>query len=208
MPDNIVYKIETPRTIIRCYALEDAQMVQDAVDISIEHLRPWMTWTKREPETADDKIKLIRKFRGNFDLEKDFTFGIFTKDGKDTIGGTGLHVRSEVGLREIAYWINIKYANQGYATEATKALIKVGFEINNLKRIEIHCDSKNIASFNIPKKLGFVLDGTLRKRYETFDGTLSDMMIWSMFRDEYEQSPIKNFPIKAFDCINREIEIK
>jgi len=167
-----------------------------------------MPWAKDEEETIDEKLTLIRKFRGNFDLGKDFTYGIFTKDETELIGGTGLHVRSDGNMREIGYWISSKYLNQGYATEITKALVKVGFEINNLKIIEIHCDSRNIASYNIPKKLGFVLDGILRKRYEKPNGDIGDKMIWSMFRDEYEKSRIKNVPIKVFDGLNREIEIK
>jgi len=201
-----VYKIETDRTIIRCYELSDAQMLKDAVDISIEHLKPWTYWIKNEPETIEKKLILIRKFRGNFDLGKDFAYGIFTQDQKGFIGGIGLHITNEENVKEIGYWISSKYANQGYATETTKALIKVGFEINNLERIEIHCDSRNIVSYNIPKKLGFVLDGILRKRQKQIDGRIGDVMIWSMFRDEYEKSKIKDYSIKIFDGLNREIK--
>jgi len=208
MTKQKVYKIETPRTIIRCYELSDAQKLKDAVDISIEHLKPWTPWAENEPQSIDDKIELLRVFRGNFDLGKDFILGIFTKDEKELIGSTGLHIRSEKNVREIGYWISSKYINQGYATEITKALVKVGFEIDNLNLIEIHCDSRNILSYKIPQKLGFTLDGTLRKREKQLDKSIGDKMIWSIFRDEYEQSPIKNFPIKVFDGINREINIK
>jgi len=56
------------------------------------------------------------------------------------LGSTGLHTRVGAGAREIGYWIHQDYINQGLATEATAALTKVAFAIDQVTRIEIHCD--------------------------------------------------------------------
>ena len=53
---------------------------------------------------------------------------------------------------------------QGYITESTAALTRVGFEICEADRMEIHIDPENEASLGVPRKLGYVEEATLRRR--------------------------------------------
>ena len=108
--------------------------------------------------------------------------------------------------REIGYWINANFLKQGYATEAVKALIKVGFEIEQLDRIEIRCAPDNLPSQGIPKKLGFVHEGTLKNRTTDTNGKLRDVMIWTMFREDYPEKEFSSFDFKAFNVINQQIK--
>ncbi|TXB62844.1 GNAT family N-acetyltransferase, partial [Phaeodactylibacter luteus] len=137
-------------------------------------------------------------------LGLDYTFGIFNKDENKLIGSSGLHTRLGENAREIGYWINANYLKQGYATETVKALIKVGFEIEQLDRIEIRCAPNNIASQGIPKKLGFYHEATLKNRTTDTEGELRDEMIWSMFKEDYVKED--SFAFKAFNSTNEEIK--
>lgn len=199
------YRIETERLIIRCYEPKDAQLLKDAIDVSLEHLLPWMPWAKNEPETVETKIKRLRQFRGQFDLGLDYTFGIFNKAENELIGSTGLHTRQDSDSREIGYWISAKYIRQGFATETVKALMKVGFEIEGLERIEIRCAPENIASQEIPRKLGFLHEGTLKNRTTDTEGRARDVMIWTKFKTDYLQEDYPDPHFKAFDVINKRI---
>lgn len=199
------YKIETERLIIRCYEPKDAQKLKDAIDESIEHLIPWMPWAKNEPETIEQKVARLKKFRGEFDLEQDYTFGIFNKDENILIGSTGLHTRQGEKALEIGYWIRKSQIKNGYALESTKALTKVGFEIAQKQRIEIHCEPNNKESLKIPSKIGYTLEATLKNRTTGTDGTLKDDMVWTMFKEDYEKSDLKHFEIKIFDSTNKKI---
>ncbi len=198
------YKIKTERLIIRCYEPKDAKLLKNSIDESLEHLRPWMSWAKNEPESVETKMDRLRKYRGQFDLGLDYTFGIFNKDEKKLIGSTGLHTRLGDNAREIGYWINVNYLNQGYATETVKALIKVAFEIEQLSRIEIKCAPNNIASQRIPKKLGFIHEATLKNRTTDTEGKLSDVMIWTMFKEDYVKEAF--FPFEAFNSLDEQIK--
>lgn len=200
------YKIETERLIIRCYEPKDAVLLKSSIDESLEHLLPWMPWAKNEPESVATKIERLRKYRGEFDLGLDYTFGIFSKDEKKLVGSTGLHKRVGNNAREIGYWINAKYLKQGYATETVSALIKVAFEIEQLDRIEIRCAPNNIASQGVPKKLGFLHEGTLKNRTTDIKGDLRDVMIWTMFKEDYLKEDFFNFQFKAFNIINEQIK--
>jgi RimJ/RimL family protein N-acetyltransferase len=199
------YRIETDRLVIRCYQPSDASKLRDAITESLDHLLPWMPWAKREPEDLDAKVNQLRSWRGKFDLGQDYTFGIFDKMESELIGSTGLHATLDKNEREIGYWINTKYINQGFALETVSALTKVGFEIEQLSRIEIRCVPDNVRSQNIPKKLGYELEATLKNRTIDGFGNLRATMIWTMFKSDYEKSSIRKINLKAFDIIGRAI---
>ena len=199
------YRIETERLVIRCYQPQDAGLLKTSIDESLEHLLPWMTWAKNEPETIQTKRERLRKYRGQFDLGIDYTFGIFSRDEKELIGSTGLHTRLSGNAREIGYWIGAKHVMQGYATETVKALIKVGFEIEELDRIEIRIIPENIASQRVPKKLAFLYEGTLKNRMADTEGQPRDMMIWTMFKSDYLKQDHSDFYCKAFNMIGEQI---
>jgi RimJ/RimL family protein N-acetyltransferase len=120
------------------------------------------------------------------------------------IGGTGLHPRIGDEELEIGYWIHKDYLNQGLTTEATAALIKVAFELIHVHRIEIHCDPANLASAAIPRKLGFVHEGTLRAKTRFLD-RWSDSMVWGMLETDYPDSPASKVTIKVFDADGQQV---
>lgn len=199
------YRIHTRRLVIRCWNPVDAPLLKAAIDASLDHLRPWMPWAAREPQDLYQKIELLRTFRGHFDLGQDFVFGIFNRDETQVLGGTGLHARLEQGAREIGYWIHKDYINQGLATEVSAALTKIAFVVDQVNRVEIHCDPKNVRSAAVPQKLGFTLEATLRRRVPDGEGELRDIMIWTLFADAYPSSPAASAEIEAFDVVGREI---
>jgi RimJ/RimL family protein N-acetyltransferase len=199
------YKIVTPQLIIRCPDPMDASLLDFAVSQNLEHLQPWMLWAKQEPISHQERIEFLRNVRGNFDLGVDFGFLIFNLSETMILGGSGLHTRLGQWAREIGYWIHKDYINQGYATEVSAALTKVAFEIDHMKRVEIHCDPKNIRSASVPKKLGFIHEATLHNRVEDTHGNLRDSMIWTLFEEHYPTSMPAQVDIQAFDVVGRRL---
>lgn len=194
------YRIHTPRLVIRCWQPADAPRLEDAVNSSLDHLRPWLPWAHAHPEPLDAAVQRLRGFRAQFDTDQDYIYGIFTPDETEVIGGTGLHPRVGERALEIGYWMSARHAGQGCATESSAALTRVGFEVHGLERIEIRCDPRNERSASIPRKLGYTLDGTLRARVRGVDGTMGDTLVWSLLRDEYPTSPSASAQVEAFDA--------
>lgn len=205
MKKGPAYRIHTERLVIRCWDPSDAPLMKRAIEESFEHLRPWMPWVNSEPEDVETKVERIRTMRGRFDLGQDFIYGIFTEDEREVVGGTGLHTRVGRGALEIGYWIHANHVKRGFATEASAALIKVGFELHQIDRIEIHCDPANVASAAVPRKLGFNHEATLRQRTLVPDGSRRDEMIWTLLREEFVKSPIAACELKAFDVLGRRV---
>ncbi len=196
---NPAYRIETERLVIRCYQPSDAQLLADSVIENIEHLKPWMPWAHQEPEPFETKAERVKRFRGLFDLGEDYIYGIFNPDETRLLGGTGLHTRIGDNQLEIGYWIHKDYINQGLVTESTAALVKVAFEVLLIHRLEIHCDPRNHASASIPRKLGFVHEGTLRAKTRFLE-RWSDSMIWGMLEVEYPHSPACKAVNRVYDA--------
>lgn len=202
---NPAYRIETKRLVLRCYNPSDAHLLAESVRESVEHLKPWMPWVHSEPEPLEGKVKRLQRFRGNFDLQKDYVYGIFNREETRLLGGTGLHTRLGEKELEIGYWLHKDFIKQGLATESTAALVKVAFEIIHIHRLEIHCDPGNLASAAVPRKLGFTHEGTLRAKTPFLEGW-SDSMIWGLLESEYPNSPSAKAEIKVFDALGNALQ--
>lgn len=201
------YRIESERAVLRCWRPTDAKILLHALTQSLDHLRDWMPWAANEPTTLEEKIDLLRRWRAEFDLDQDYTYGIFSADESEVWGGTGLHKRLAGNALEIGYWIHADQINRGLATEIASALTKVAFDVNKVDRVEIHCDPANVRSASIPRKLGFTQEALLRRRATNTDGSPSDMMIWTLFPDQLNSTPVAGARVRAFDVLGSEINL-
>jgi len=199
------YRIETDRLVLRCWQPHDARLLKEAVDASLDHLRPWMPWAAHEPQSVEAKAERLRVFRGEFDLDRDYVFGIFSRDERLALGSSGLHTRPGDGGLEVGYWIRASHVGQGLGTETAAALTKVGFELARAARIEIHCRPDNAASASIPRKLGFTHEAIRREMTRDAEGTAHDAMIWTMLGREYPTSPAARTALAAYDVLGQRL---
>lgn len=198
----IPYKIVSERLTIRCYEPQDLIALNDKSNRNREHLLPWLQWAIDAPFSIDSSIDTLRRLRANYDTDKDYTLGIFDLHSGELLGGTGLHMISKREYH-IGYWIDLAHRGKGIITEAVKALTQVGLLYLHLDFVQIHHASKNSSSGNIPKKLGFHLDATLRDRIVIDETNIQDRVIWSMSRQEYQQNKMMFLPIECFDFAGR-----
>jgi RimJ/RimL family protein N-acetyltransferase len=192
------YRIHTNRLLLRCWSPQDAPLLASAITESLGHLRPWMPWAAAEPEPLRRKVRRLRRMRANFDQGRDFIWGIFDPGERCVIGGCGLHRRIGAGAAEIGYWIHVDHAGQGLGTEAAAALTCVGFEVQKLRRIEIHCDPANAASAAIPCKLGYDHQVTVRDWTAAPDMPPRDTMFWTLLAGAYPGTPAAAAAVEAF----------
>ena len=80
----------------------------------------------------------------------------------------------------------------------------MAFELYLVQRMEIHCAVENLASAAVPRKLGYVHEAT-RRRLAFANGGKSDSMIWTLFADEYPNTPSAAAEIKAFDVVGNKL---
>lgn len=177
---DIPARIETARLTIRCWTEDDAVLLRNAIDSSLDHLRRWMPWALNEPSSIEDTRDRLRGYQTRFEAGEDFTYGLFSRDESEVIGGSGLHPRIGEGGLEIGYWIRANQAGKGFATEAVKTLSEIGLSASGISKVQIMCDPENTASRRIPEKLGYRLLETRVGDKRTPRGDLRDTLVFEV----------------------------
>ncbi|MDF2803324.1 MAG: N-acetyltransferase [Anaerocolumna sp.] len=117
-----------------------------------------------------------------------YEFGIYLTEDNKYIGHGDIEVHylnQYGGCGEIGYFILPEYWGSGYATEVAELLIAISFENINLHRVSASCNSKNLPSENIMKKLGMQKEGVARKvRFK--DGRWDDQFNYSILKEEWK----------------------
>jgi RimJ/RimL family protein N-acetyltransferase len=202
------YRIVTPRLVLRCWEPTDAPALHEAILASLATLKPWMSFVQEEPGPPEEKVGRLRRLRASFDRDEDYPYGIFPREGTEVWGGTALHPRIGPGGLEIGYWIHAGRLGKGYVTESTAALTRVAFAVFGAERVEIRCAPGNAASAAVPQRLGFRHEATLARRHPGPDGTMLDLMVWTLWAEEFGTSPAAAVPVEAFDALGRRLQIE
>ena len=187
--ENRCPSLTTPNLLVRLFELKDAATLRETLKNTRDSLLPWIPWAVDEPEPLNVKEAKIRKWKGEYYLDLNYAYGIFSGDGSKLIGGAFMFTRQGPGILEIGYWITHEECGKGYATEVSYALTKLGFEHIGIEKIEIHCNSDHKASARIPEKLGYKLESENRRLEKKKDGARIRFMVWVMFREEFRINP-------------------
>jgi len=153
---QIIKNIETERLILRQWRADDAEVFalinQD--EKVIEFLRG--------PMSLNDSQEFITR-TNNFINQHGFGLWAATiKETAELIGFVGLHIPDFEShftpCVEIGWRLASQQWGKGYATEAAREVLKIGFENFGLKEIVAITVTKNIRSRNVMEKIGMTRD--------------------------------------------------
>ena len=102
-----------------------------------------------------------------------------------------LSVSKQNSHGEMGYWIGTPYWNQGYCTEAARALIRFSFDTLGLHRVFAHHLGRNPASGRVMAKAGMRYEGTLREHTRKND-VFEDLPVYGILASEFEE--VQLFP--------------
>jgi UDP-4-amino-4,6-dideoxy-N-acetyl-beta-L-altrosamine N-acetyltransferase len=118
-------------------------------ELSAEQHLDWLK-NKVESGLCDQYIIVISEDNTCTDVGTVFIKNI---DRKNKKGEFGIFIGEE------------SYRGKGYAQEATKQILEIGFSELNLNRIYLYVMSDNIAGIKAYKKAGFEIEGILKEDY-------------------------------------------
>lgn len=173
-------RLETERLILRPVTLEDAPaMFEYASDE--ENVRYTFEANKNLEETRNN----IALFYLANPLGR---WGIELKKTGDFIGTIDLHkIRLDLKTAAIGYVIHKKYWNQGYTTEATRAVLELAFEKIGMNKLVALYDADNPASGRVMQKSGMIFSH--EEPYAALDkheeGRIVMRMHYYLTRDQY-----------------------
>ncbi len=208
-PPRIPHRIETERLVLRCYEPADAEALRVVVAANQEHLIEYMPWARLDPQTLDEKLELVLRFRAGYDAGKNLVMGLFDAATGDLVGGSGLHpTHSGVGF-EIGYWITAEREGQGLVTEAVRAILLVALRLGR-PLVTIRMDPANARSEAVCKRLGLVREGLMRRSFQYMDDPPRDTIQYSMLPGELEATPWvaeTEASVRAFDTLGRPVDL-
>lgn len=97
--------------------------------------------------------------------------------GLQDIDPSSRHAQFGLVIGEVGDW------GKGFGTEATRLMVRYGFETLNLHRIWLHASAANPAAIHVYEKLGFRHEGVLRDAHYR-EGCYHDLVVMGMLRGE------------------------
>lgn len=86
-------------------------------------------------------------------------------------------------LGEITYELFPSHWGEGYATETAKTLIKTGFDVFHLHKIEAGVATENVRSIGVLEKAGMTREG-LRRKILPIRGEWKDSYLYAIVEDD------------------------
>jgi RimJ/RimL family protein N-acetyltransferase len=127
------------------------------------------------PYTSDDAEKFVA---GAFRHPGSADFAVADNATGRMLGCAGIHgLTPGTHSAEIGYWLATAEWGHGYAGEATQALTRFAFG-NGLTRLQIRCDTANVASARVALRCGYTFEGVARRDVRSSYG-LADCAVFS-----------------------------
>lgn len=164
-------RIETERLILRPMTLADAEdMFEFASDEE----------TTRFVYPTYQSLSEMRAGIANYFMKEPLgKHAIELKENGKMIGTIDLRVNVVNEVGEIGYALSRNYWRQGITTEASEALLKIGFEQMKLIKIFAFHDERNPASGGVMKKLGMEQEGFV-KNARRHKGIIINDVYWGI----------------------------
>ncbi|GII61376.1 N-acetyltransferase [Sphaerisporangium krabiense] len=184
------YPIETARLSLRPFTMDDLEALYAF------HSRPdvarflyWDARTRDETRAAlENKIGWAQLREGGDTLN----IAAELRETGVLIGDLTLFWRSaEHRQGEIGFVFHPDHHGRGLATEASREILRLGFEDLGLHRIYGRCEARNTPSARLLERLGMRREAHLVEN-ELFKGEWSDELVYAMLRREWnppEESP-------------------
>ena len=100
------------------------------------------------------------------------------------VGSVSLRRNARDRRAELGYWFGVDAWGEGFATEATSAVVELGFRDMGLQRIYAGVLEGNAASCRVLEKLGMQSEG-VRRRHVRKGKQLLDVSMFGLLRDEW-----------------------
>jgi ribosomal-protein-alanine N-acetyltransferase len=181
-------EIETNRLLLRRfrYSDDDAMLKYWVSDPKIQSMYSEPVYT-----TKSEVKELLDKYISSYRKDDYYRWAIVEKESLACIGQIAIFlVDSKNHFCEIEYCIGSQFHRNGFASEATEAVVGFGFGQVNFHKIQVCHKENNIASQGVIKKCGFTYEGTLRD-YFFMDGKYVDRLYYSMLKSEWEYTRFK-----------------
>ncbi|GAB1817291.1 GNAT family N-acetyltransferase [Herbidospora sp. RD11066] len=175
--------IETPRLVLRPFTLDDLTDLHSFY--SLPEVARFLYWEPRDLEQVRTTLTEKAAVTELTDEGQVLCLAVTLRETGELIGEVLLFWRSrEHRQGEVGYVFHPGHHGRGYATEATKEMLRLGFEGLGLHRIVARCDGRNTASTKVMERLGMRREAHLVEN-EMVKGEWTDEIVYAVLRRDF-----------------------
>ncbi len=171
--------IEDSLVYLRPYCAEDAELVF----FGKNHPDVRETLFLFRPQTLNQVRSEMEEWTNSREI---VLFTICAQEDDQAVGQTAF-VRMDYISRAAIFYIAIYDPNKwskGYGGAATKLMVRYGFDVLNLNRIQLHVCCENVHAIRAYEKAGFQIEGTLRQAMYHHD-RYCDFYVMGILREDF-----------------------
>ncbi len=177
-------RLETERLILRPWEETDAESLYEyAKDDRVGPITGWPPHT-----SVEGSLECIKNV-----LSVPETYAVCLKEDNRAIGCISLNLGKASNLDlpedegEIGFWIGVPFWGRGLIPEATRELIRHGFEDLNVKTLWCGYFDGNEKSKRVQEKCGFIYDHTDKDIFWKVMGDIRTEHISKLTREDWEK---------------------
>lgn len=181
MNDLGTRRLETDRLILRKFKITDAPEVFYSWT-SDGNVTKYLSWSPHKD--IEETTNIIENWINRYDSNI-YNWVVELKNTHELIGNiSAISVSRKHHNCEIGYCYGSKYWNQGYATEALKAVINYMLYDCEMHIVEAKHHSINPASGRVMEKAGMIKEAVLKeRRYHAITNSYCDLICYSRSKD-------------------------
>lgn len=176
-------ELETERLILRKFTLDDAKDMFNNYG-SDSDTSKYLVWNTHK--NIEDSISYIKDVLEKYKKDNFYCWGVVLKKTNALFGAISvidLDIKNHTA--EVGYCYGSKWWRNGYAAESFKRVIAFLFDEVGIETIYADHYLDNVASGRVMEKCGLKKEGILRKRMYDKNGNLSDLVSYSILKEEY-----------------------
>ncbi|MCL2813954.1 MAG: GNAT family N-acetyltransferase [Oscillospiraceae bacterium] len=186
-------EIETRRLLLRRFNMGDANEIFREW-ANYDNVVKYLTWQKHS--TISETKTCLLDIIGGYSRPDTYVWGIEHKTEGFLIGSISAEIIERAKTAELGFCLGERFWNQGYATEALRAVSDYMFLDVNINRLEAYHSVRNPASGKVLQKAGFAKEGHMKQKYITGDKIYQDSDFYGLVKDDFNsryEPGIKNF---------------
>lgn len=173
--------IETPRLLLRAFTLADASDVQ-----RLAGAREVSDTTAVIPYPYPDGVAeaWIGTHQAAWTQHRHLSLAVTSKIDGQLIGAMCLTFAEEHDRAELGYWIGVPFWRNGFASEASSALVDFGFRVMGLQRVQAFHFARNPVSGRVLMKLGMKREGVSPRAFKKHE-RYEDLVQYGLLRRDW-----------------------
>lgn len=180
-------EIKTERLMLRGFQPSDAPEIQklagafEVAEMTLNIPHPYLDGMAEDWMQGHQKV---------FDAGEGVVFAMNDFHAGKLVGAVGLTITKRFSRAELGYWVGKPFWGKGFATEASRAVLKYGFEELQLNKIYATHMTRNPASGLVMQKIGMEQEGILKQHALKWDQYL-DLTAYGILSTTWQQQHAK-----------------